>query len=109
MEQFFQTIKPALDSLLAVVLTTVFSYIGIEVKRLYRQFVDGEDKKEIIDSTVRYVEQVYGELKGPEKLSKALERAGQLLEDKGIEVTQDELRTLIEAAVHGLEKGYAGA
>lgn len=105
---FFEMIKPALESCLAVILTAVFSYIGLEVKKLYKRFADTQEKKEIVESTVKYVEQVWYELDGNMKLSHATDRASELLKKKGLDVEPDELRTMIEAAVQGL-KGNAGA
>lgn len=103
---FFETIQPALTSLLATVLTVVFSYIGLEIKRLYQRYCDTEEKKSIVDSTVKYIEQVYShDLNGPDKLAKATETASASLEKAGLSVSPKELRTLIEAAVHGLDKG----
>lgn len=102
---FFEAIRPALESLLAVILTTVFSYIGLEVKRLYKRYADTVEKQEVIQSTVKYVEQVFKTLEGPEKLQKAIDAASAQLTQKGIAVEASELRTLIEAAVHGLKAG----
>ena len=50
--------------------------------------------------------QVYKELNGEEKLQKALEQASTLLMEKGINVSEVELRTLIESAVYGIKNGF---
>lgn len=103
MTEFFEAVKPALFSFLATVLTVVFSYVGLELKKLYGQYVNTDQKRSVAESTVRYVEQVYADLDGEDKKKKALDRAGKLLTDSGIPVTAEELDTLLEAAVHGLK------
>lgn len=105
--EFFNTIKPALESLMAVVLTTVFSYVGLEIKRLYQRYADSQEKKDVVRSTVTYVEQIGKDMNGPDKLSMALTTASGLLKSRGIDTEPQELRTLVEAAVNGLKKGLA--
>lgn len=102
--EFFEAIKPALLSLLATVLTVVFSYIGLETKKLYKRYCDTQEKRDIADTTVRYIEQVYKDLDGQDKLNKAINHASHILSDKGIDVSGDELRALLEAAVHAMNQ-----
>ena len=59
-----------------------------------------------MNSTVQYVEQVYKDIHGEEKLAKAVERASQILNEQGIIVSVDELETLIEATVNGFNGGF---
>lgn len=108
MTDFFNIIEPALLSFLAAVITAAFSYFGLELKKLAARFVDTSEKKQIVTDVVHFVEQVYQDDHGPDKLQKALNQASMLLANRGIQVSQEELRTLIEAAVHGL-KSNAGA
>ncbi len=103
MTDFFNAIEPAVISLLATVITVVFSYLGVELKKLYQRYVDTAEKKQIITDVVHFVEQVYKDDHGADKLQRALNQASLLLAGKGIKVSQEELRTLIEAAVHGLK------
>ena len=94
-------INQVLIPVLATILTGVFSYIGMRIKSIYEEKVDTEVKKQIVNATVQYVEQVYSKLKGEEKLKKAIETASTWLNDKGIYVSEAELTVLLEAAVNG--------
>lgn len=94
-------INQVLIPVLATILTGVFSYIGMRIKSIYEEKVDTEVKKQIVNATVQYVEQVYSKLKGEEKLKKAIETASAWLNDKGIYVSEAELTILLEAAVNG--------
>lgn len=81
-------------------------YAGQYVKKLYNKYVDNETKKDVVNTTVQYVEQVYQDIHGEEKLEKALERASKLLQEKGITISNTELETLIESAVCGFNDGF---
>lgn len=99
--QFIQVLLPVL----ATFLTGVFTYIGNKIKRAYEGKVNNETAKVVVENAVKFVEQVYSNLNGPEKLQKALSEAQAILEEKGIKITQTELNMLIEAAVYGLNEG----
>ncbi|MBE6120091.1 MAG: hypothetical protein E7189_06610 [Erysipelotrichaceae bacterium] len=101
MEQIVETIMPAVLQLAGTVLMCVAGVVGYQIKKEYNKYVDNQTKYDIVNSTVEYVEQVYKDIHGEEKLQKALDRASELLTDAGITVTTTELETLIEAAVNG--------
>ena len=81
------------------VLTALATYIGFFVKKLYTRFINNKTKREIVDTVVQGVEQMYKHLHGEEKLNKALEAASEMLTNEGITVSAFELNMLIEAAV----------
>lgn len=103
---FINQIMPSLVDFIAVVVGCGLMYAGQYVKKLYNKYVDDETKKQVVNSTVQYVEQVYKDIHGEEKLEKALERASELLKEKGIAVSNTELETLIESAVCGFNDGF---
>ena len=103
---FINQIMPSLVDFIAVVVGVGLMYLGQYVKKLYNKYVDDETKKQVVNSTVQYVEQVYKDIHGEEKLEKALERASELLKEKGIAVSNTELETLIESAVCGFNDGF---
>jgi len=88
-------ITEALVSLLAVVITTLAAWLGNKL----RKRLDDKTKTDVAKDAVRFVEQVYIDLHGEEKLKKATEAASEMLAAKGITVTALELRVLIESAV----------
>jgi hypothetical protein len=103
---FINQIMPSLVDFIAVVVGCGLMYAGQYVKKLYNKYVDNETKKDVVNTTVQYVEQVYQDIHGEEKLEKALERASKLLQEKGITISNTELETLIESAVCGFNDGF---
>lgn len=84
--------------------TGVFSWVGINIKNTFEEKVKSETVKSVANDTVKYVEQVYYSLKGPEKLKKATDAATEILKDKGIKVSKAELYVLIESSVIKLKQ-----
>lgn len=89
--------------ILAAIIAAVASFIGIRIKNAYTKYVDTQTKKEIVKDTVNYVEQIYKDIHGAEKLEKAKEKALEWLNEKGIKISNTELEILIESAVNGLK------
>ena len=100
-----EILQPYLLDMLAMILTGVATYIGLQLKKLYEKYVNTKLKKDIVDSTVKYIEQVHKDIHGAEKLEKAKEKALEWLNEKGISVSNTELEILIEAAVNGFNNG----
>ena len=88
------------------VVGAIASWVGVQLKKLYTEKVNTKEKQEVVQSTITYIQQVYGDLKGEEKLEKALETASDWLTSKGINVSDSELRVLIESAVYNMKKGF---
>lgn len=86
-------------TILYTVLTAIAGYIGIAVKNLYEKYINDKTKQTVVKTVVQGVEQMYKELHGEDKLNAALESASEMLELKGIAVSEFELKMLIEAAV----------
>ena len=103
MELIQELIQNYLLEILATVITAVASFIGLRIKDAYTKYINTQTKKEIVKDTVQYVEQVYKDLKGQEKLEKAEEKALEWLNEKGIRISETELEILIESAVNGLK------
>lgn len=92
--------------ILATFLTGLFTYIGTRLKKVYEEKVNTETAKNVVEDTVRFVQQVYKDLKGPEKLEKATAQVVEILQSKGISMSEAEINMLIESAVYGLNKGW---
>lgn len=97
--QVFDLLLP----ILATFLTGVFTYLGNKIKNAYETKLKNETAKTIVDDTVRYVQQVYKDLEGAEKLQKAIEKAQEVLAEKGITLTDVEINMLIESSVYTLK------
>lgn len=100
LNQIIQILLPVL----ATVLTAVGTYVATRIKTLYTNKVNDETTKKVIESTVKFVEQVYKDLDGTEKLKKAIEQASEILQSKGINITDAEINMLIESAVYGMNQ-----
>ena len=86
-------------TILYAVVTFIGSYIGIAVKNLYTKYINDKTKRAVAKAAVQFVEQVYKDLHGDEKLNEALVAAEEMLAEKGITISALELRVLVEAAV----------
>lgn len=93
-------------TILYSILTAVAGYIGIVVKNLYEKYINDKTKKDVVNTCVRAVEQLYTDLHGQEKLDKCIESASAMLGEKGIAITDIEIRMLIEAAVNEFNDGF---
>ena len=101
-----ELIQDNLIQILATIITAVASFIGMSIKKAYTKYVDTKTKKEIVDPTVKYIEQIYKGvmISNEDKLSKAKEKALEWLNSKGLKISDTELDILIESAVNGLKK-----
>ena len=106
MDAMLEAIQPAFMSLLGTVVTCLFGYIGLKAKQVYTKYVDNQVKQDVVNSTVNYVEQVYKDIHGKEKLQKAKEKVTEILTEQGIKITDADLEMLIESAVYGLNAGW---
>ena len=95
--------------LLYSIVIAIAGYLGIVAKNLFQKYINDKTKEKIARIAARGVEQMYKELHGEEKLIKALEAAAEMLTDKGITVTDFELRMLIEDAVGEFNEAFKKA
>lgn len=94
-------ILPAIASVIAI----LFGVLGAKLKSVYDTKIKTDTAKIVVDDVVKFVQQVYKDLDGPEKLQKALTEASTILNEKGISISDTELDMLIESAVYGLKQG----
>ena len=92
--------------ILYAIITAIAGYVGIVVKNLVTKYINDKTKKSVAKSAVQFVEQVYKDLHGEEKLAEALVAASEMLMEKGITITDLELRVLVEAAVAEFNKAF---
>ena len=92
--------------LLYAIITAIAGYIGIVLKNLVKKYLDDKTKKAVAKSAVQFVEQVYKNMHGDEKLGIALASAADMLSEKGITITELELRVLVEAAVAEFNEAF---
>jgi len=75
--------------------------IGVITSAIKRSVKNDEIRKFVTD-TVKFVEQTCKDIHGDDKLATAELQVSKILEEKGIYLDADELRTLIESAVYEL-------
>ena len=86
-------------TILYAIITAVVSYVGMKIKSVFEKYINDKTKRDVAKTCVRAVEQIYKDLHGQEKLDQCIESISLLLADKGISITEIEVRMLIEAAV----------
>lgn len=94
-------------TIMYAIMTAIGGYLGLVVKNLYTKFINDKTKEAVAKTVVQGVEQIYKDLHGDEKLGKALEAASEMLGEKGIAVSDLELRMLIESAVAEFNDAFA--
>ena len=104
MNEILNAIQPYMLETIVAILTGVATYIGSKIKKVYEEKVNTETKERVVKTVVNAVEQLYKDLKGEEKLEKCIENAIEMLNEKGITVTDLELRMLIESAVNSFKQ-----
>lgn len=78
--------------------------LGTEkVKRIQEELAA---KQELATLAVRFVEQVYKDLHGPDKYKKAAEWLAARAQEHGLKLTADEIKGLIEAALRQLKDAF---
>ena len=92
------------NQIILSLLLLLAAFLGSQVKALYRKYVTTEIKQSVCRTAVRFVEQVYKDIHGPEKLAQAMAKASEILEGYGITITEAELVAMIEAAVNEFNK-----
>ena len=95
--------------ILYAIITAIAGYIGIAIKNLCTKYINDKTKASVAKTAVQFVEQVCKDLHGEEKLNEALSAASEMLLEKGITVSDLEMRVLIEAAVAEFNEAFKKA
>lgn len=85
--------------ILGTVLTALAGYLGVVITNLCQKYLNDKTKQDVAKTCVKAVEQIYKDLHGEEKFNKALECISDMLAEKGIAVSDIEMKMLIESAV----------
>ncbi|MBQ8238753.1 MAG: hypothetical protein IJZ39_11470 [Oscillospiraceae bacterium] len=93
--------------LAAVILSIVFGTLGMIAKKLFDKYIDTPIKEAVARTAAAFVEQIWKDIHGAEKLQKALETAEILLKKKGLAFDAEEMKILIEAAVAEFNDAFA--
>lgn len=108
MNDFIQALTPALVSVVVVILGYVANIAGVAIKQVadkYEIKAKLDANKTIVDMSVKYAQQVFKEANGEEKYEQAKDKALEIMNQKGIHISDAELNMLIEASVANFKKG----
>ena len=94
---------------IAAAVTALAGFLGAQLKGLYQKHVNDKTKESVVRTCVKAVEQLYHDLGGPEKLEKAKEGIADMLNEKGIPISELEMNLLIEAVVSEFNYSFAKA
>ena len=94
--ELLDKLTPALLEIAGVLLSAFAAWLGIQVKA----WLDTKQKRDIVEATVKYVEQVGKSVGSEEKFELAQEKALEWLAERGLKVGEVELGVLIESAVN---------
>lgn len=95
--------------ILYTVLTAIAGYIGLWIKSLYTKYINDKTKKDVVETCVKAVEQLYKDLHGEEKYNEVVLSVSEMLAAKGIAITELEIKMLIEAAVGEFNNVFGSA
>lgn len=101
-----EIIMELLNNILPIIATALgglIAYVVNKIKKYYDEKYRSETIDKVLKSTVDYVEQVFIDIKGKQKLDKARDVALSRLKNKGIDIDEVELTILIESFVRGLK------
>lgn len=108
MELFLNFINEYGMTILYAVVVALGGWLGTQIKRVYEEYVTDKRAKDVVETVVKAVEQLYHDLDGHEKYVKAIDAAEEMLTAKGITISGLELEMLIEAAVSSFNYGFGG-
>lgn len=101
MEQFINFLNEY--GIISAVVTAAAGAFGLFVKWVYNKTIGDklkdETKEKVASLVVKYTEQVWKDLHGEDKLQKALEAFHDMLAEKGITISDLEMRVLLESAL----------
>lgn len=104
MDNLLAEMMPSIVSLAVTILTAVATYVGATVKKYLDEKANTETKRKVVETTCKYVEQIFKDLDGASKLEKAKENILFQLNEKNIPISELELNVLIESTVNGFKK-----
>ena len=85
--------------IIGTLLLALAGILGMVAKNLATKYLNDKTKQAIARTVAQAVEQVYKNLHGEEKLNQAMSMFSDLLAEKGIQISELEMRVLLESAV----------
>lgn len=102
-ELFSAYLLPAI----VAVATALAGMVGAQIRALYQRWINDKTKEAVVRTCVKAAEQLYHDLSGAEKLARAQEGVVEMLNEKGIPISELEMNLLIESVVSEFNYGFA--
>lgn len=90
-------------SIIHSIATIIISYISLQVKKILEKHTNDKTKKEVINMVCKAINQLYPNESGENKLNLAITNAKEILAEKGITISDLELRMYIEGTVFSIK------
>ena len=87
-------------SIIHSIFLALVSYISLTIKRVYHRYTEDKIKKEVVRMVCKAINQLYPNDCGEIKLNYAINNTREILKEKGINISDLELRMYIEATVN---------
>ena len=100
-------INQYLTQIILTLLLAFCAFLGAQARNLYKKYITTEIKQSVCRTAVRFVEQVYIDIHGPEKLAMAMGKASSILAGYGITISEEELIAMLEAAVNEFNNAFS--
>ena len=94
--------------ILYAVLTAFGAWLGTQIKGIYDRYITDKRAREVVEIAVKAVEQIYHACDGETKYAECVKAASEMLANKGIVLSELELKMLIESAVASFNYGFGG-
>lgn len=102
--ELLNQLMPHIINALVIIVGAIFGQVGL----LAKEFFDDATKRKIAEQTVSYVKQIGDSLGNEEKFDLAKDTFIVRMNEKGIKVTELEIKILIESAVAGFKQSWNG-
>ena len=104
MKYFKDFLNQYAPSMIHSIFTIIFSYILIEIKKVYKNYMNGIEKKKTVETVCFAIEQLYPNMNSSDKLNMAINNCTQILKEKNILINNLELRMYIESTIFAMNK-----
>ena len=78
----------------------IFSYIAWDIKKVHKKNVQDKTKKEVVKMVCNYVNEIYPNSSISEKLNEASSGTMEILKEKGIVISDLELKVLLHNSIY---------
>lgn len=104
LEKVWDLIGSDIMNLLTTVFSIIITIIVTKIKKIYKEKFTDETKRNIVKTVVNAIEQIYKDLSGEQKLQKAKENIINILNEKGISISELEMDMMIEEICNSIKK-----